>query len=724
MPSEIIDRRRTAAGSLEPLFAPKHVAIVGASGNPERIGGRPLEFLRRVGFTGIVSPVNPGYTEIAGWSCYPSLDDVPGQPDLVIVAVPRAAVLDVIRQAGRRGVQGAIVFTAGFAETGGDGQTLQEELKSVALEYGIRVCGPNSVGIISEPAKGALTFASCMDSTSSLEPGNIGFISQSGAIGAFIHRECQLRGRPLRHFVGTGNEVDITLGEYLEYMVEDPGTRAVGLYIEGIREGSSLIAGLKRARELGKPVVALKVGRSKLAQDAAASHTGALTGDDTVVDAVLHQYGAIRVDDIDDLLGCLDLASSFPDLPARGGLAVISISGGVGVWSADIASRNGLVMPELAESSQAQLAEFLPDFANLRNPIDVTGQIVNEPAFLARAISVVAEDPGIDIVVVALGIQDAKAAEIAAGIVGIQRTGRMRIAVSWMAGPQEAKSALSEAGVPVFESIGGGLRAAISIAVWANRLPASAGVEKAVAELPLADESVDSEAGAKALLARIGIATPRSGRCRTEREVVALVESFGSKVVLKGQVTGVVHKSDLGLVELDIDSPEAATEAYRRMSRAAETAGLLRRGEPLSCLVEEQLENAVELILGAKQDDVFGTVIVLGLGGIQAELTRSFASRLAPLSDEDIGALITQSRAGTMLGGFRGIPVTDLRPLRETVRSFSELALSNASILSEIEINPLAVSPGDGEVVALDALMVLRSSEREGSEESEKRRTV
>lgn len=697
--------------NLDPLFAPEHIVIVGASSDSGRVGGRPIAYLQRLGYTGRISPVNPKREQIAGLQCYPSPLQVPGEPDLALIAVPGRAAVAAVEQCGERGIPSAIIFTAGFAEVGGGGAELEAELLQVARRYEMRVCGPNTLGIISGPLRAAASFGTCLDRTETLEPGNVGLISQSGALGAFMHRECQLLGVPLRHFVATGNEMDINAGDYLQYMAEDEGTRAVGLYLEGIRDGGSLIAGLERARELAKPVCVMKVGRGERAREAAQSHTGAMTGEDAVVDATLRQFGAVRMDSVDDLLAFLYLASSLREWPKGGRLGIVTMSGGVGVWSADVAEEAGVTLPDLTQETEVKLGEVLPDFASVTNPVDVTGQIVNEPSLLAESVAIVASDPNVDAVLVGLGLQETIGEEIAERVTETARATTKPVVTAWMAGPAEAYALLEAANVPIFRSLGTGLRAITNFAAWAK---AQHAWRDWPGEPPRYESAVEAgiikgnptEHEAKELLASVGINAPRGGLVHSGQAAAACISKLGGAAVMKAQLPGLAHKTEMGLVQLGIESPEQAHDSFQHMQQSAKAAGLLTDEEALPCLVEEMVDEAVELILGYRIDDVFGPLVLLGLGGTNTELFRWFATRVAPLRPQDVEGLLEESKAGTVLTGFRGRSVDDLSLLTDAVLRFADFVSANQHQLAEVEINPLGVLRGSGRVVALDALIV------------------
>lgn len=701
--------------TLAPFFSARHIVVIGASSDPGRVGGRPIAYLRRLGFEGRISPVNPNRPEIQGLPSYPDVASVPDdpQPDLALVAVAGEAAVAAVAACGARGIRAAVVFSAGFGEVGDEGRAAEARLVAAAREHGVRLCGPNTLGIISAPARVTATFATSLDATERLEPGDVGIISQSGALGAFMHRQAQLDRLGLRHFVATGNEADLTAGDYLREMVADEEIRAVGVYLEGVRDGRSLMEGLEHARALGKPVGVVKVGRAERAAAAARSHTGALAGDDAAMDAALERHGAIRVDDIDDLLALLSLVSGLDALPKGSGLAVVTLSGGLGVWSADVAEDRGVHLADLSESTRDQLAALLPGFASVANPVDVTGQIVNEPDLMGRSIELVAADPAVDAVFVGLGIQEALGETIAAGIVAAAARATKPVVVGWMAGPEAAYVALEAGGIPTFRSIGRGLTALTNLLRWAGtgaRAPQgiSAGgpeVSALVAALP----AEPTEHEAKQILAAVGVPTPRGELIASADDAVAALARLGGPVAMKAQIPGVAHKSDFGLVELGVEEAAGATAAFERIRANAERHGVVDAGGRLEVLIEAMSSSSVELILGYRRDPVFGPMITLGLGGIYAEVLRSVASRLVPLDREEVLLLLERSNVAKVLGTYRGKAATDLEPLVDAVLRFAAFVDAHQDTLAEVEINPLALSRPSGAVSALDALIIRNS---------------
>ena len=717
MGSKISTNKLTSAPSapgivdLDPFFQPSHIAVLGASSDPGRVGGRPVAYLQRFGYRGQVSPVNPNRSEIAGLPCYASVSEIPTTPDLALIALSGSAALAALEECGERGIPSAVLFTSELIDNV-TGEPLENRMLAVARHYGMRLSGPNTLGLISSPTRTTATFATCLDQTSTLPEGNVCLISQSGALGTYMHRAAQQSGLAIRHFVATGNELDLGVGDYLRYLVEDEGTCAIGLYLEGVRDGSSLVAGLKRAQELGKPVVAMKVGRSEVAKKAAQSHTGALAGEDKVIDAVLRQFGAIRVHDVDDLLAFLQVMS--PNRGWAGGsLGVVTLSGGFGVWSADLAEQGGARLAEMNPATREMLEEVLPRFATVANPLDVTGQVVNETNLLERSVSIMAQDPGVDAILVGLGNIDSLGAELAEGIVRSAKATSKPIVVAWMNGPEEVYVRLHESGIPTLRSLGIGIRASVNASAWsANRerwLERSAlrpvgGLPADVRSL-IAGSSTFTEAQAKDLLARIGVEGPRRILASDPVEAANGADRLGFPVVLKAQIPGLVHKTELGFVKLDLKSADEVAESFERMSENALRHHLIEE-QGLTCLVEEMVENPIELILGYRKDPTFGAVLVLGLGGTEAELFSSVATRRLPLNVEDIQAMLAESNADQVLRGFRAPGAGSLSPLIDTVAKFSNFVLRTQDQFAEIEINPLAVVRGTGRVVALDALIV------------------
>lgn len=434
--------------SLEPLLRPERIAVVGASDDPARISGMPLRYLVEHGFPGRLFPINPKHASVQGLPCFPTLRAVPEAIDLALIALPTHAVLDALRQCADKKVRAAVVVSAGFAEVGGEGAALQRKIQELARESRLRVLGPNCQGFINVHARIAATFTSAAEG--SLPAGSIALVTQSGALGGSLLAMARERNLGLSHWISTGNEADVTAPECLEYLLGDPETRVLAAYLEGVRDGRHLARVAAQAQQAGKPLVILKAGRSGRGREAVLSHTAAVAGDDRLYGALFRQTGVIQVEDLDEVLDAAAVLATGRTGGSRVG--VLSSSGGAGVLLTDEAHRLGLTVPDLHPRTVERLRQAIPAYASSANPVDLTAQILQQPALVAHCLRAILEDDGIDAAAVLMTMVTGRVAvEVATCIVeGARRTGKL-VAVAWMAGDltRDAYALLRREGIPL-----------------------------------------------------------------------------------------------------------------------------------------------------------------------------------------------------------------------------------------------------------------------------------
>jgi acyl-CoA synthetase (NDP forming) len=618
----------SAFASLAPLLAPRSVAVVGASADPTRIGGRPIAYMKARGFAGPILPVNPNRTEIQGLPAYPDIASLPEVPDAAIVAVPAAQVVETVAALGDRGVKAAIVFSAGFAETGPAGAALQASLVETARARGMRLIGPNSLGLFNDRIGFYGIFSASLESGYP-PPGRIGIVSQSGAYGTHVFTIARQRriGTPI--VVATGNEADVAVGDVLGWMVQDEGTDVIAVYAEGIRGGAGFIAALEAARAARKPVIMMKVGSSRLGEASARSHTAAIAGDDAVTSAVLAEFGAIRARTTEEMLDFAQLATR-RIYPVGNTLGMVTVSGGAGVLVSDAAETLGLPMPPMPQASQARLLEMLP-FAAPHNPVDCTAQALNDLTLVGRFTDAMVEEGGYRSVL-AFFSQTGGAASIApklrAELKGVQQRHPDRLYVLSVLASPALVDGYEADGWSVFEDPTRAVNAISAMGRLGDAFARGPGARPApTGPVALPAQSPD-EAGAKRLLAEAGIVSAPERACADAEAAVQAAEAIGYPVVLKILSPDIVHKSDIGGVLLDVTGPAAVRDGFATLlSRAAERAPDARI---LGVLVAKQLQGGVECILGIHQDPVFGPVAMVGLGGIFVEVLRDVALRRCP----------------------------------------------------------------------------------------------
>ncbi|RSZ38690.1 CoA-binding protein [Variovorax beijingensis] len=695
------------AESLSALFAPRAIAVVGASSNAQKIGGIPVDYQRRFGFEGALYPVNPNAERIQELPAFPSLRAI-GQPvDLAILAVPSALVDGALDDAIAAGVKGVVLFSSGFAEVGAEGAAAQVRLGDKARAAGVRLVGPNCLGFMNVARHVYATFSPA-PGVGRVMPGHIGLVSQSGAFGAYAYAMARARGVGLSLWATTGNEADVQVADCLAWLAQDPGTDVIMAYMEGCRDGPRLRAALALAQANGKPVVMVKVGRTALGAEAAASHTAALAGDDAVYDAVFRQYGVLRARNLTEFF---DLAHSaaVAGRPRDRSIGLFTLSGGVGALMADEASAQGLDVRPLSEAAQDTLRSWVP-FAAPRNPVDITGQVTNDVTLIERTARVMLDDRGFASwmgFLAAAGASDAFWPVLRSLVTSLREAyPDTLLAVSTLLSP-EHRAELEAMRCLVFADPSDGIR---TIAALAGPKPAAAVAAAPASMAPsltLAPGTM-SEPDALVLLADAGVPVVAHRVVRSADEAAAAAEALGDAVVVKIVSADIPHKSDVGGVALGLRGAAQARAAFERTRDHALTA---RPGARLDgALVARMLTGGVECIAGVHRDPVFGPVLMFGLGGIHVETLRDVSLRALPITRDDALAMVRELRAFAILNGARGRPPVDLDSIADALCALADFAQRAGDSLDSAEINPLIARPqAEGGCVAVDALVVGRA---------------
>ena len=681
---------------LDRLLAPRSIALVGASGDPGKFGGRPLAALRRHGYEGDLLAVNPGRDEIQGVSCLPSPADLPEGIDLAVILLPADGVLEAARACIDRGVGALAVFSGGFRETGPEGAALERELALACREAGVRLLGPNCPGFVNVRARTACS-ASAFATRDEMIDGPVAFVLGSGAVAGILCDRAFDRGIGVGAAVCTGNAPDVGVPEVVRHLAADGETRAIGLFLEGVGEGTALMEALREAREREVGVAVLKVGRTRGGRAVVASHTGALVGSDAAFDAMCASLGIVRVDDYDDLLETAHLLATAPR-PGRS-LAVAGASGGMNAALADAAEANGLALPPLVPATVAGLGEVVPDFGAAMNPVDISSAVVADPGGLGRALGVLAGDPAVEGVVVVVGDHPPRLSELLAdGIAAAAADLDGRVVAQWSAGSlsEPGMTRLARAGIPVFTSPERCMRA-VARAMRADVAPPPpAAGEGALPPGPL------RESEAKLLLEARGIPSPRRAVAADPAGVPAAVAAagLGGAVVVKADCRGAVHKAAAGAVRIGIPAGEAGPAAAGAWAAARAAFGADRVG---GVIVEELVAPLAELVLAVHRDPNVGPVITVGAGGALVEAARDAVSRLAPVDVEEAARMIGALRTAPLLAGGRGRHAADRAALARAVAALSALGPLLGDGVELVEVNPLAAMP-EG-VLALDAVV-------------------
>ncbi|MGY1834432.1 acetate--CoA ligase family protein [Blastococcus sp. SYSU DS0510] len=693
-------------GGFGALLRPRGIALLGISGRTDNLMSRPLRYLVEHGYTGALYPVNPNYEELVGQKCYPTLADVPGPVDLVLVLVAADRVEDAIRQAAAVGASAAVVYASGFAEVGPEGLALQQRLAEVARETGVRVLGPNCQGFLYAPTGVVATFTAAADRPLTSDSG-VAYVGQSGAVGGSVLDLATDMGLGLSFWASTGNQADLDLLEVSRELLEDPAIRVLMLYVEATDDGQAYAALARRARETGRHLVVLRSGRSSAGRRAVASHTGSMLGDDVAFVLTSEEHGVVLVHDIDELLSVAALLSTGKRSEGRR-VAVVTTSGGAGSLAADQCEDLGLEMPELSADTQDRLRPLIPAFGALANPVDVTAQLFNRGAHaFGDVCRIVADDPSVDAIAVfvTMVVGDA-GARLAEDLVLTAAKLPVPLLVGWIAGQElttEGRRVLRDAGIPVFGSVGGVVRAAARMAPPAHRgaapaLPPAPEVPVArVRELLHADVVDGPE-----LLRAIGIPQPAATLVTTPEAAREAVAALPGPGVLKLAAGDLAHKSEVGGVRVGV----AAEEAAGVFTELVEAARRHHVPGVEGVQVQELIPPGTELILAATAGrDGFPPVVTVGLGGITTELYRDIASGLAPVTPEHAWSMLRGLRAWPLLAGFRGAPPADVAAAVDAVVRLSQAAVAGGDRLAEFEVNPLIVGAQGGGATAVDVLV-------------------
>lgn len=696
----------TGDASLARLLDPASIAIVGASDNPDKIGGRPIHYMRRHGYAGTLYPINPQRAEVQGERAWPSLAALPAAPDLAIVAVAGEQAVRAVDDCAALGVAAAIVISAGFSETGEAGRALQDAMTARARAAGMRIVGPNSQGLANF-GNGAIASFSTMFLEVAPGDGPVAVISQSGGMCAMVYGLLRQRGIGVRHVHATGNEADVSVAELACATLRDPEVGCVLLYLESLREAGPLAEAAALARARGVPLIVVKSGRSEAGARAAASHTGALANEDRAVDAFFEHHGILRARDPQELVRYAELALRSP-LPQGPRVVVVSNSGASCVLASDAAAERGLEIAPLAPATQQALADRLPGYATTVNPVDITAALLSNNGLFGQVLPVIGTDPAadmflLDIPVAGRGYDVDSFATDAAGFA--RAASKPVVVVAW----QDNVAATFRAhGLPVYADEIQAMDA-LSALLRLRRLRERDGLIPAPQGAVTADPAPHaaggflSEAASLALLADNGLAVIEHAICRTADEAVAAWHRIGAPVALKACSAQLPHKSEHGLVALGLNDEAVLRTAF---AHQAQTLGKLdvRDG---AWLVARMRRGLHECALGARVDPVLGPVVMIGSGGKYVEALRDVAVLMPPFDAAQVIEKLRGLRIGALLQGVRGDPPADVEALARQAVALGDYALAAGPRLASIDINPVMVGAVGQGAVAVDALVEL-----------------
>jgi acetyltransferase len=696
--------------SIHRMLNPASIAVVGATPRLQ-YGGRFLRAALQAGDRVRLYPVNPRYDEIMGLKSYPSLAEVPESPDVVGIVVPYHQVMPTLEECARKQAGSAIVISAGFAERGDGGRLdLQRQMGAFARASGVRITGPNCLGVAN--VKDGIW--ACAGSRLVMSGGGpIALVSQSGAsaFGPFLSRAVDL-GIGYSYIVTTGNEADLESSDFIRYLLDDADTRVIACFIEGFKDGRKFMEVARLAAERGKPIVLIKIGRSAAGAKAATSHTAAMTGTDAVHDAVFRQYGVIRVEDYDELLETSQfLAYSGPVV--KEGVSIVSHSGGISSLTADKCGQMGLQLPDLTPSSREGLNEVLKGFGWAANPADVT-TYANSESF-PQIMRYMVEGPEVGMLAIASAGGDSQAQQV----IDMRGATDKPLAFLWTGSltATDGLNKLKEAKIPVFLSpdrLARGLRSKVNAQRWRERLlkaeneplqPMSVWQSEALQALDNLGRRALTEHEARRFLAHWQVTGVREERTTSIEAALAAAGEIGYPVVLKVESPDIPHKTEAGVVRLNVHSDVELRQAYADIMRHAEHHA--PHAQVLGVLVQEMVHGGLEAIVGLSQDPLFGPVLLFGMGGVFVELYEDIALRACPITESDAWEMLHEVKGARQLEGFRGRPAADVGALIHLLVSISHLGVQCEGSIRELDLNPILVLPHGQGVRAADALIVL-----------------
>ncbi|MEM1507453.1 MAG: acetate--CoA ligase [Candidatus Bathyarchaeia archaeon] len=685
---------------LDAFFNPRSIAVIGASRDPSKVGHRVFRNIVEASFKGALYPINPNADEILGFKCYRSVREAPGEVDLAVIVVPAKIVPSVVEDCGLKGVKGLIVISAGFSETGREGAQLEREVVSICRKYGMRMQGPNCLGIISVQSRVNASFAPSMPL-----PGNIAFVSQSGALGSAILNWAIRNEIGFTKFISLGNEADLNEADFIEALGEDEDTRVIGLYIEGVKEGERFVEVARRVSRK-KPIIAIKAGTTSAGVKAVSSHTGSLAGSETAFSAAFKKAGIIRANTLEELFN-LVISFSLQPIPKGKRVLIVTNGGGPGILTADACEKMGLDLPLLEYEIIEKLREQMPPHASLSNPLDVLGDAEENRYKLALEAGL--KSGNVDGIIVILTPQAVTPCEEIAKVVAeVGKSSTKPIIASFM-GLEDTSPAirtLKEGRIPNYafpESAAFVLKTMheyslirdMPVEGLAPQLDVNIGkiadiVNRARLEgrpTLMVDEVIEVAKAA-------GIPMPTAGIARSREEAGKIADSIGYPVVLKIVSPDILHKTDIGGVILGVRSRSEAEENYEILVRRARSA--IPGARITGVLVQKMAPPGKEVIVGAVRDPQFGPLIMFGLGGIYVNFLRDVSYRLGPLTRSEAAQMIEETRAYTLLRGVRGEPPSDIDAVIDVILKISQIMMQVKEI-SEMEVNPLFVyESGEG----------------------------
>ncbi len=703
---------------MDALLRPRSIAVVGASQRRSR-GTRVLLNLKKTGYAGKVFAINPRYAEVEGFPCYPSVSAVPDEVDCVVAAIPAAGVLDALEDAYAAGARGAVVLSSGFGEGGHEDSERVAHLRDLAAR-GLAICGPNCYGVFNVHS-GAAAFSGFISDRRVMGP--VGLISQSGGFSNLISDPLmEDRGIGFSYLVSCGNQIGVAIEDYIEYMVEDAGTQVIAAFVEGFRKPEKLALVAARARELGKPIILLKSGRSAAGKEAAHSHTGALAGSTEVLASLLRRHGFVQVDGIDQLIETIALFAVLKNKrPFQKEIVVVTGSGGEGSHVADAAEAVGIGLVTLADETGRRIEAMLPEFGAPDNPIDATGAMFDEPDLFPKLMDAVLSDPTDGAIAVNLRARHRDAApgtpmQGFAKVLAEKTATSNKVIVVYGtsalgATDGEMLATLNTAGIPYMAGTQYAMEALNSLYEYRQYLERSAIVPAAAR--PTIAERKDLPGGilpfmtAREILTEFGVPIVSTELATTREQAVAAADRLGYPVALKIEALGLTHKTDAGGVVLGCRDAQAVGESFDSIMVNVERAGFAQVN---GVLVQPMATFALEAIAGITVDPILGPAVLFGLGGIFVEVIRDTVTEVPPLTYHQARDMVLSIRARDILKGVRGGKPTDVDAIAKVLVGLGDFAITYRERLISVDVNPLLVGAVDTGAVAVDALIELSDS--------------
>ena len=697
---------------LHSFFWPASIAVLGASPDLHRIRGRLLRQLRENGFPGEILPINPSYQDIDGLPCFPSIAAVNGPVDLALIAIPAAGVAAAVEACAKAGVKNTLIISSGFAEEGGAASQMQAQLVAVTQQYGIRACGPNCEGYFNALGRVATTFSPTVETQEDpdaiyVSPKRIGVIAQSGGIGFALFNRGKAAGLAFSYVISTGNEADLGMADFLDYMIEDEHTAAVMLFCETIRKGPEFVTALAKARQLGKPVIAIKVGRSDAGTRATASHTASLSGSYTAYHAIFERYGVIEAEDADEAIAIAGVVLTCP--PPKGRRAgIVTVSGGGGAWMADTLSAHGLSVPQLSAAEQARLRPLMPSYGASGNPVDVTAQGSNTGPAMMTAMEHLAGSDEIDMLVLVSSLASETRVSLDAGRIRAvaAKCGKPMTVWTYTLPSAFGRAAASGCGLFLHSDLRACGLAFGKLATYAEAMarPLPAPFNAVSARLEPGLPRIVPEFQAKqALAAWLPVAAERM--VHSAHAAADAATTLGFPVVLKVQSADLPHKTEAGGVRLNLGDRAAVLAAYEAM--LADVARHAPEARIDGVLVQKMAPKGHELVIGMANDPAFGPIMMVGYGGTAVEVFGDVVHAPAPVDEAEATRMLLSLRSARLLTGFRGAAAVDLAPVARLVAALSRAALTLREQVEGFEFNPVILHTDGSGLTVADAVLTM-----------------